>query len=171
MLLKVASYQNTLWCINLLHRLRFKALFFFGMTAHFLLVCIHLIPVQWSKQYHKKAWEVERVKRCLPRALKGKWSARFFNWTPKRTKIRQRLAFQYGIYAVKCVIYPFVTPESSSDMRARAEADVTRKHRGEGVKYRHVAGISPHTGAVLITHLGKAEAWDQRSCDAQSDTW
>lgn len=39
------------------------------------------------------------------------------------TKIRQRLAFQYGIYAVKRGIYPFVTPESGrSDMRARVEA-------------------------------------------------
>lgn len=35
-----------------------------------------------------------------------------------KTKIRQHLAFQYGIYAVKRGIYPFVTPESSSDMRA-----------------------------------------------------
>lgn len=50
------------------------------------------------------------------------------------------MAFQYGIYAVKRGIYPFVTPESRSDMRAGAEADVTQTLR-EGVKCQHVAGI------------------------------
>lgn len=70
-----------------------------------------------------------------PRHVKKKWSARLFFFLMERqnkTKIRQHLAFQYGIYAVKRGIYPFVTPESSSDMRAWAGADVTHKPWGEG---------------------------------------
>lgn len=78
--------------------------------------------------------------------------------TSKQNK--NKAAFGISIYAVKCGIYPFVTPESSSDMRAGAEADVTRRHRGGvgggGVKNRHVR--RHFFTSVLITHV-----WEGRS--------
>lgn len=71
-----------------------------------------------------------------------------------RTKIRQHLAFQYGIYAVKCTVYPFATPESRSDLRACAEADVTaRDGSQEPACRRHFL----NSGVVLITHVGRQE--------------
>lgn len=131
--------------IDLLHRLSFKA-FFWHFTgsycSFFLLVCIQFfIIVRWSKN-NNKAWKEVKllVNRWLfqnlhpppeaPACKKRKEVRDFFFFLMERqnkTKIRQHLAFQYGIYAVKCGIYPFVTPESSSDMRAWAGADVTHK--------------------------------------------
>lgn len=72
------------------------------------------------------------------------------------TKIRQRLAFQYGIYAVKRGIYPFVTPESGrSDMRARVEARCDAERRE--VEYQHVAGIFS-----TITHMWEGKKHEIR---------
>lgn len=71
------------------------------------------------------------------------------------------MAFQYGIYAVKRGIYPFVTPESRSDMRAGAEADVTQTLR-EGSQVPACRRHFLDGGVVLITHT-----WEGRSVRAE----
>lgn len=69
------------------------------------------------------------------------------------------MAFQYGIYAVKRGIYPFVTPESRSGRRARAEADVTHKTQKEERKSStSTSPASPQQGGVDNEHVGKTEA-------------
>lgn len=155
--------------IDLLHRLSFKAFFwhftgsycsfffFYWYAYNFLLLCGDLKTItkhgkrsnfQWTDGFFKTWPPPGAPTRKKKNEVRGYFF--FLMERQNKTKIRQHLAFQYGIYAVKRGIYPFVTPESSSDMRAWAGADVTHKPWGEGreegreeegVKYRHVAGI------------------------------
>lgn len=91
-----------------------------------------------------------------------------------QNKTKNKAAFGISIRHIccKCGIYPFVTPESGSDMRAWAEVGVTHRHQGRGVKYQHVAGIfSTWWSRVDNAHVGRQEAWDPRSCDGWSWYW
>lgn len=84
----------------------------------------------------------------------------------QKTKIRQHLAFQYGIYAVERGIYPFVTPESCSDMCAWAEAYVTPKTLREGSQ---VPACCRH---LLLNVVSRTHMWEGRSMRSNSwDGW